>query len=314
MVTFYEPVSDVVLSELRQLPGAMQVEAFRALPVRLTHGPRHRRLALMGLQQHRRLFRLFDADVHEIALPESGLLLSEKLAELLNARVGDVVDVDVLEGQRPKTRLTISGLIRDFSGTNAWMNAEAIHTLMGERPVVSGAWLTVDTAKQAQLYQTLKQTPRVAGVTVKQATIRSFLDTIAENQLRLRAFNVGFACVIACGVVYNTARIALAERSRELATLRVLGFTTGEVSRILLGELAVLTAFAIPLGLLIGHLLAWLTSRALQTEMYRIPFVISSWTYFQAAVVILLATLASSLLVRRRIDQLDLIAVLKSPE
>ena len=314
MVSFYEPTPTTVLNELHHLPGVIQVEAFRTLPVRLTFGPRDRRLALMGLSTQRELFRLFDADVKEIELPDSGLLISEKLAQLLSVSVGDRVAVDVLEGKRPRTSLIVSGLIRDFSGTNAYVHSRVIDRMMAERPMVSGAWLTVDASRQHQLYDTLKQTPRVAGVNVKMATIQSFLDTIAENQLRMRLFNIAFACVIACGVVYNTARIALAERSRELATLRVLGFTTSEVSGILLGELAVLTAIAIPLGLLIGHALAWLTCQALQTEMYRIPFIISPFTYIFAAVVILLATIASSLLVRRGIDQLDMVEVLKSRE
>lgn len=314
MVTFFEPLAATVRPDLQRLPGVLQVETFRSLPVRLVHGPCQERLALLGLDAPRELFRLYDAAEREVAVPDTGLLLSEKLAELLQAAVGDHVEVQVLEGRRPRAVLQVTGLIRDFSGTNAYISGTVLQRLMQEQPMASGAWLKVDAALRPQLYQQLKQTPGIAGVAVKQSTIQSFLNTIAESQLKLRAFNVGFACVIACGVVYNTARIALAERSRELATLRVLGFTTGEVSAILLGELAVLTCLAIPLGLFVGHGLAWLVCLALQTEMYRIPFVISPWTDFQAVIVILLATAASSLLVRRRIDRLDLIAVLKSAE
>lgn len=314
MVTFYEPVPSTVLSELDHLPGVLQAESFRTLPVRITFGPRSRRLALMGLRSDQELFRLFDADVREIQLPESGILMSEKLSQLLDVSVGERVTVNVFEGRRPTDSLPVTGLIRDFSGTNAYVRDEVIHKLMAERPLVSGAWLTVDSSQRQALFKKLKQTPHVAGVTVKEASIQSFLDTIAENQLRMRMFNIAFACVIACGVVYNTSRIALAERSRELATLRVLGFTTREVSGILLGELAVLTAIAIPLGLLIGHLLAWLTCLGFQTEMYRIPFVISRFTYAFSAMVVLVATITSGMLVRRRIDRLNLVEVLKSRE
>lgn len=314
LVAFYEPTPSMVLSELQRLPGVMQVEGFRSLPVRLTFGPRSRRLALMGLTSHRELFRLFDASVSEVTLPEEGLMVSEKLAELLNVKVGDEIQVDVLEGERPKVEFIVSGLLRDFSGTNAYVNSSNIYALMAERPMITGAWMTVDSAYQQQLYETLKQTPHIAGVTVKMASIQTFLDTIAENQLRMRMFNIGFACVIACGVVYNTARIALAERSRELATLRVLGFTVREVSEILLGELAILTAVAIPSGLVIGHLLAWLSCQMLQTEMYRIPFVISGFTYLFAAFVVLVATVISGLVVIRRINRLDMVEVLKNRE
>jgi putative ABC transport system permease protein len=132
--------------------------------------------------------------------------------------------------------------------------------------------------------------------------------------MQIQAFNILFACVIACGVVYNTVRISLAERARELATLRVLGFTVTEVSAILLGELALVTAVAIPVGLLIGNLLTWLTTLGMQTEMYRIPYVVSSATWSRAALVVLLATIASSWVVQRHVKRLDMISVLKSPE
>ena len=208
----------------------------------------------------------------------------------------------------------VTGLLKDFSGTNAYVHHHVIDRLMSQDRLVSGAWLAIDSSRQDELYGSLKRTPHIAGVSVKQASIQSFLDTIAQNQLQMRLFNIMFACIIACGVVYNTARIALAERSRELATLRVLGFTTAEVSAILLGELAVLTAVAIPTGLAIGSFLAWLTSLALQTEMYRIPFVIGRSTYLFSAVVVLLATIASGLLVRRQIRHLAIVEVLKSRE
>jgi len=303
-----------VVYDLKSLPGVLRVEPFRALPVRLVNGSRSRRLSMMGLPQERDLFQLLDADEHQISLPEKGLLLSEMVAKVLGLRVGQMVEVQVLEGKRPKTNVRVAGLIRDFGGMNAYMQAEAMHALMKQPPVASGAWLKIDKQQEDELYKALKNSPRVAGVSVRQATIQSFVETIAENQLKLQTFNILFACVIACGVVYNTARISLAERGRELATLRVLGFTVSEVSAILLGELVVITSIAIPLGLAIGSFLTWLTTLGLQTEMYRIPFVVSYKTWFQVAFVVLVATVVSSCIVQRRVKQLDLIEVLKSPE
>jgi putative ABC transport system permease protein len=271
-------------------------------------------MSILGLPENRNLFELYDAREHRFSVPEKGLLLSEKVAEVLDVSVGEFIEVQVMEGKRPKLNVIVSGLIRDFGGMNAYMQAATVHKWMSEPSVASGAWLQADPLHQEQLYQKLKSSPRIGGVSVRQATIQSFVDTIAENQLKLQTFNIIFACVIACGVVYNTARISLAERGRELATLRVLGFTVSEVSAILLGELMVITALAIPLGLALGSCLTWLTTLGLQTEMYRIPFVVSSATWFRAALVVVLATLASSLIVQRRIQHLDLIAVLKSPE
>lgn len=313
-VVFQDVLPGRVVSELNNLPGVIRAEPFRSLPVRLVHGARSRRLAIMGLPEDRQLFELFDADERQQMVPAQGLLLSEKVAEVLGVRVGQMLEMQVLEGKRPKTAVLVSGLIRDFGGMNAYMQMEAIDQLMLQPPVASGAWLLIDGQLEQDVYSALKSSPKVGGVAVRQATIQSFIDTVAENQLMLQTFNILFACVIASGVVYNTARISLAERGRELATLRVLGFTVSEVSAILLGEMMILTSIAIPLGLVIGNLLTWLTTLGLQTEMYRIPFVVSWATWFQASLVVVLATVATSFMVQRRIRRLDLIGVLKSPE
>ncbi|MBX3422356.1 MAG: ABC transporter permease [Pirellulaceae bacterium] len=313
-VVFRDSMPISVVTELQHLPGVMRTEPFRSLAVRLTHGPRWRRMGIMGLDGQQQLFRLLDSNEQRQEVPERGLLVSEKVAQVLGVQVGDMVDMSVLEGKRPRCQVMITGLIRDFGGMNAYMPISQINQLMTQPPVASGAWLKVDSRWQDELYRRLKATPGVTGVTVKQASIQSFIDTIAENQLKMQAFNIAFACVIACGVVYNTARISLSERGRELATLRVLGFTVAEVSAILLGELAVITSLAIPCGLLIGNLLTWLTTLAMQTEMYRIPFVVSWNTWFRAAFVVLLASVISSLIVQRHVKLLDMISVLKSPE
>ena len=145
-------------------------------------------------------------------------------------------------------------------------------------------------------------------------TVESFMDTVAENMLTMRSFNILFAVVIAVGVVYNSARISLSERSRELATLRVIGFSKAEVSTILLGELGVLTIVAIPVGMVIGYLLAWWVSLGLDTEIYRIPLVVNPATYAMAATVVIIAAIGSGLIVRRGLSSLDLVAVLKTRE
>ena len=179
---------------------------------------------------------------------------------------------------------------------------------------MSGVFLAVDDQSLGAIYETLKNTPRVAGVTLKNAALKSFEDTVAENLLRMRLFNIGFASIIAFGVVYNSARISLAERSRELATLRVIGFTRAEISAILLGELAVLTCCAIPIGFAMGYGFAWLTTLGLDTELYRIPLIVARSTFGFAAVVIIVAAFLSGLVVRSRLDHLDLVSVLKSKE
>lgn len=314
-VTFDEPTSGQVLYELAHLPGVRHCEPFRAIAVRLRFGARERRVSVLGLPAEGKLFRVIDRQRRAVPLPPEGLVLSAKLAELLDVRVGDVLMVEVLEGERPVRPVPVVALVNDLAGTDAYMEVEAVRRLMRESDVMSGAFLATDTDRTDELYTALKNTPHVAGVAVTQTALTSFRKTIAENLLRMRFFNVLFAGVIAFGVVYNSARIALSERSRELATLRVLGYTRAEVSLILLGELAVLTLVAIPVGLTLGYGLAALVIRlAYNTELFRMPLVIDRSTYAFAATVTLVAALVSGLVVRRRIDRLDLVAVLKSKE
>jgi putative ABC transport system permease protein len=313
-VLFAEPNEGRVVYDLTHLPGVRSCESFRSVPVRLRFGPRSRRMGIQGVDQQGELNRLIDKDQHRVALPAEGLVLSRKLAEVLDVRVGDTLTVEVLEGTRPVRQILVADLLEDFLGTNAYIERSALNRLMREGPLVSGAYLAVDSARMDELYAKLKNCPRVAVVVVKAAALKSFKETIAENLLLFKSFIVVFACIIAFGVVYNSVRITLAERARELATLRVIGFTRAEVSRILLGELAVLTVIAIPGGLWLGYLLVWLDTKANDTELFRLPLWIEPSTYGFAAVVTLLAALVSGLIVRRQIDRLDLVSVLKSKE
>lgn len=174
--------------------------------------------------------------------------------------------------------------------------------------------LRVDRREQQTLLRELKTLPRVSAITLKSAAIRTFDDTMAQTLMIFVSFFIVFSCALAFGVTYNAARIALSERGRELATLRVLGFTRAEISYLLLGEIALLTLLALPLGCLVGRLLARLIVAGFETELYRVPFVINAATYGWAIVVGVLATAVSAFLVRQRIDRLDLIAVLKTRE
>ncbi len=314
LVSFERPASAAALDELRRFPGVLGVEPFRDVPVRLRAGHYAHQGAIQGLPAVPRLNRLVDASGRVVSLPPEGLVVSAKLAEILHAAPGDDVTVEVLEGRRPTRRVRLARVIEDYIGTSAYMEAAALHRLMHEGPTLSGAFLEVDPAAVGTLFRRLKATPAVAGVMLEQAALESFRKTLAENIGIVRTINVVFAIIIAFGVVYNNARTALSERARELATLRVIGFTRAEIAYILLGELAVLTLIATGVGLGLGYVLAYFAAQAYDTEVYRIPLVVSRATYALSAATVLVASLISALAVRRRLHRLDLIAVLKTRE
>jgi putative ABC transport system permease protein len=314
MVNFVEPASAGAYFELQGKPGVIDLEPFRAVPVRLRLGPRSRYLALIGLVQEPRLNRLLDISGSDVPVPPEGLAISRKLAEILGASLGDMMTVEVLEGNRPVREAMVSRLVDDLIGVNAYMDIDALHRLLREGGSLSGAYLRVDESMQESLNADLKRTPKVAGVMLRRAALQSFEETLAEMFGMVRWISTVFAAIIAFGVVYNGARISLSERGRELASLRVLGFTRAEISYILLGELAIVTALAIPLGMVFGYGLAWSMVQSMNTEVWRMPLIISRRTYVFAVVAIIVATLISGLIVRRRLDRLDLIEVLKTRE
>ena len=313
-VTFVLPASSRALHEIRRLPGVIDAEPMRAVPARLRAAQRSRIVSLQGLVANAELNRVVDVAGGPMRLPPDGLILSLKLAEVLGARVGDNVTVEVLDGHRPIGEVRVAGIVEEYMGTSAYMEIDAVRRLIKEGGTLSGAFLKVDEAQADPLYDRLKQTPMVAGVSLKRSAIESFEKTLAETFYVMIFFNLLFSSVIAFGVVYNAARVSLSERSRELASLRVLGFTRGEISFILLGELTVVIVLAIPLGLFLGYLFAGALVAAFNTELYRFPLVISPRTYAYAASAVLVAATLSGLAVRSRLDHLDLVAVLKTRE
>ena len=314
-VSFVEPASADALYELQRLPGVMTVEPIRAVPVRLRHDSRSRQLVIIGLPASAKLKRVLDVNTLEVVhLPPDGIVVSVKLAEILAIERGQTVIVEVLEGRRPTRQVVVGAVVDEFMGTAAYMEIDALRQLMREGGSLSGGHMTVDSAALDTLYRTLKETPVVAGVVLKGAALQSFIDSFAENIYIMVFFNVLFAGIIAFGVIYNAARVSLSERSRELASLRVMGFTRAEISAILLGELGLLMLVAMPLGMLIGYALTALVVQLFDTELYKFPLVANPRTYALAAVAIVAATAVSCLTVRRKLDRLDLVAVLKTRE
>lgn len=315
MITFYDPLNEEVLYDLSHLPGVLRVEPYRAVAVRLRHGSRHRRLGLMGLSESPDLFRVLDAHQNPLQLPkESGLTITKKLAELLDVEVGDALSVEVLEGECRHVQMLVASIFPNYTEPAAYLNRQSLHRWLREGEQVSGAFVAVDSLHLTELFVQLKNAPHVATVLDNNAARQNFRKLVEESTRLMRTINALFASIIAFGIIYNSALISLSERGRDVATLRIMGFTRREVSFVLLGEQAVLIFFAIPLGILIGYGFAYFTTMALDTESHRFPLVVRRDTFAYATIVILATAIASGFIVRRMLDHLNLIAVLKVRE
>ena len=313
-LTFVEPVPTSALSDIAGLPGVLAVEPFRAVATALRVGHRERRQGIIGVLPAPDLDRVLDTGLRPAVVPSDGLVLSSTLADVLEVGPGEVVSVEVLEARRTRVDIRVAQVVETYLGAPAYMEIGALNALLEEGPRMNGVNVLLDPAHLAAFYREVKETPAIAGTALLADAVRTMRATIAETIYIMVGFFVGFASVIAFGVVYNSARISLSERARELASMRVLGFSRAEVSRILLGEIAVLTGIALPVGCAIGYGISWLLTLAISNELYRLPLVVDRSTYGISMLFVVLASAVSGLIVRRRLDHLDLIAVLKTRE
>ncbi len=313
-VGFVEPRGPDALSELRSLEGVLRVEGIRSVGVRLRHGPRSVLTNLEGIPAEATLKRVLDDQARPQSLPAGGLMLTDYLARMLELRPGDRVQVEQLQGERRRFELPVAGTVKEFIGISAYLELDAMNRVLGEGERYSQALLTIHPDRAAELYRVLEERPGIAAVGSRKAAIENFYETMAESLLIFTYIATLLATLIAFGVLYNTARIALGERGRELASLRVLGFTRGEVAYILVGELGVLTFAAIPVGCLVGYGLALIVVSGLQSELFRVPAHITTATFASATLVVLVCAFAASLIVVHRVRHLDLVEVLKTRE
>lgn len=313
-VSLTDTRSDTVLNSFRRMDGVLAVEGQRAVPVRVRFGPREKRLSLIGVPAEPELSLLHDVQTGVFSPPPDGLAVATKLLELLEARLGDTLTIEVLEGRRPVVDMPVTATFETYIHYPVYVHQPVLNRLMRERPSVSTVHIKYDSLAEAELFRTMKDTPQVAFVNVRSAAIETFQETMAETLLVFTTMFTGFSLALGAGVTYNATRIALSERARELATLRVVGFTRFEISYILIGQSLFLTLLALPFGCVIGTLLSnWMTS-AFDTELFRVPQVLEPDTYGSAMVVVLAASVFSALFVRRRLDHFDLVSVLKTRE
>jgi putative ABC transport system permease protein len=303
---------DAVVFEVARMPGVIAVEPYREIPVLIRHGHVERRVTISGRPHDADLSQIIDIQLRPVTLPETGLAISAMLAKILDVQVGDFVEVDLLEGHRRNVTLPVAALVEDYIGLRAMIDADSLARLMREAPAVNSVKLSVDESKLDLLYNAIKSLPTVSGMALQRLSLQNFRNSVALIFRTTGGIYTVLAAVIAFGVVYNSARISLSERARELASLRVLGFTDGEVLRILLLELALLVFIAQPPGWILGYGLSWIMQKNVAGEMMRARLVLENASYVYASAIVLIGAVFSALVVRQRVKQLDLVAVLKT--
>ncbi len=314
MLLFAQDVPETALADIEKLPGVLSAEGQQFHAAILRHGPFEKRVPIEARRPGTDLSRIVSGDGAVMDAPPGGILLAETLAGQLGVTTGDTIEVEFLSGRRETVSLPVAGTVAQYFGLGAYMDLETLNRLFRQSPRISTANLLVDDARLGDLHGALKEIPRLSGTIMLTDTRRSFQDTIQENVVIMMTIYIIVATLITVGVSYNSARIQLSERAREFASLRILGFTRGEVSLILVGEIMILTVLAQPLGWLLGYLIVLATTQGFESDLYRIPLVLKPATFATASLIVLAASLAAVLVVRRRIDRLDLVAVMKTRE
>jgi putative ABC transport system permease protein len=313
-LSFASERSPDALAAVSALPGVLRAEPFLAAPVRITNGQYSRQLTITGQPPNAELSRVLDLDLVAVRLPETGLALGDRVAQILHVRPGDLVQVEFLDGPRRTVEVPVTDVIQSYLGLMVFMDKDALARLAGTGPRVSGAHILIDGAELDELYAAVKGTPEIASIALQTVSRQRFREIMQENLVIMLTVYVTLSVIIAFGVVYNSARIQLSERAHELATLRVLGFQRREVSNVLFVEIGVIVALAQPIGWLIGAGFGYVVTESLATDLFRVPFVLETDNYAVSTLVVVGAALASAFIVRRRIDRLDLVRVLKSRE
>ena len=313
-LTFVEPRSYQALEEIKALPGVLAVEPIRNVSANLKFKNYHKKTTIVGLITKPDLRRVIDEQLKPVSIPPDGLVINRKLADILHIRVGDRLEVEILEGKRPTLLIPVTMITREFIGLGAFINIDRLNQLLDEAPKVTGVSILLDDNHSAIVYQKLKQMPAIMGLNIISVLRQIFEDIMAENLLKMVSTNILFASFISFGVIYNTARIAISERGRELASLRVLGFTRREVGYLLFGELGVITLISIPLGIWVGNGLVKAMVNSLDSELFRIPVYLENNTYGYAVLIVLGCTIFSFILVWRQVNQIDLVSAQKGVE
>lgn len=314
MLLFTEDMPLQALEEVERLPGVLQVEGQQYHAAVLRNEHYEKRVSIEARLPQPDLSRVVSASGAVMDAPLGGILLSERVASQMHVAVGDDIEVEFLTGRQETHMLTVTGLVQQYFGIGAYMDLTYINSLSQQSPRISVANVTLDSSQSDALHAAITDIPHLAGTVMMTQTRRSFQETIRQNVVVMNTIYMIIAVLITIGVAYNSARVQLSERARELASLRILGFTRAQVSYILVGETMLLALLAQPLGWAFGRLFAGAMVEAFSSDLYSLPLVLKPATFTSASLVVLAAALASVLVVRRRLDRLNLVAVMKTRE
>lgn len=313
LLRFTTPLKESELLNISRIDGVLQTEPLLEVPVKVHFAGRSEDDVLVGLAPESVLKKLFSTNGKPLQLPKEGLLINEKTANKLGIGVGDKVEIETLLGLGPSrhAEVTVVGVSRQLIGGGSYIPLFQVNRILGEEGLISGAMLKVDPGKVSEVEGVLNKMTAVASILSKQKEIDNF-----NTSLEATVYSVGIMilCAVLLGfaIVYNASVISFAERKRELASLRVLGFTIKEVSALLWKEYLLQSLCGIALGLPFGYLMALSFARSLSTDLFSLPVVVYPITYVFAALGGIAFVMIALRFAVRGVRKLDLVEILKN--
>jgi putative ABC transport system permease protein len=314
-VSFFLERNKEALYEAQRFDYVTHAEPLLQYPFTLTNGWRTKDVLIVGLERDARLRRLMDTNEQVVDIGEGGLVLSEKLAQMMSLNVGDSVKMKPMMGRVTTEKIIkVTKIVQQYFGASGFMNIKALSRVLDEPFAMNSVLVSTDPGKSRLMNDELDDIPLISSVTVKADTIDS-METTMNMQMKVMSFmTVLFAGVIAFSIIYNITSVSLSERERELASLRVMGFSQKEVGRILYYENILMGIVGLFLGVPLGMLVCRGLVTAFDTEMIRLPYHLNPRTFIISITCTCIFVLISNLAIRHKINTLDLVETLKERE
>ena len=313
-LTFVKPMPrSNVIRELNDVDGIKRVEPFLEIPVSLKFLNHKKDVIALGISDGSELYNVFDKDGNRLEVPKSGMMVSEQVANKLGVQVGDVLQVESIFAKDEKLNVKIEKIIPQYLGANIYMNQDVLLGLLKQGEMMTSALNAIDERAIPSLKDEYRASKYISIIEVRQEMIDKYEELMGSATYALWVMAI-ISIITGFAIVYNSSIISLAERKRELASLRVMGMTPKEVMEVVSVEQWFI-GFS---GMIAGIPLAFLMSQAMSTSMSNDLYTIPPGTSGNAIVLAFIGTIfaiaVSQVSISRKVKQLDLVAVLKERE
>ncbi len=313
-VKFSNLISVNELNSIKNIAHVKELEPVLETGVEISNGWKSKNVGFTALIKDPQMYKVEDKNGNNISLPSNGILISEKLANILGVKANDSVDIKFFFPGKEKEEVVIKGIVVQYIGLSTYTSMENLNSMLGEGMIASSAVLKLDNSEfENEVKNQLKDMPGVTSVESKSDSLNALLKNMGATKSSMGAM-IMLAAILLIAVLYNIATINIFERQRELATLKVLGFTNNEIKKLIFNENYIISIFGMIIGLPFGKWLGGLMMATSSTDSYTIPYVVKIKSYIIAIILTFMFTVITNFILMNKIKAIDMLEVLKNKE